>query len=63
MALSDCPTPGYIAPEVQQGAVKEATKLKPDSDILTVLTVALDDRDKLRACNSIKTLRAEYREE
>ncbi len=51
---SDCPMPTKIAPEIQERAAKELEALPSGSAIGIVLAASLDDRDKLRACRSIR---------
>lgn len=52
-ALTSCPAPTQIAPDIQRKAAEEVADLPENSAIPVVLSAALDDRDKLRACRAI----------
>lgn len=53
-AATDCPSPKVIPSEIQAQAASELAALPPDSALGKVLSAALDDRDKLRACRNIR---------
>jgi hypothetical protein len=52
----DCPLPTEVSVQIQKDAAKELEKLPLNSkkNIETILTVAMKDRDKLRACRKIR---------
>lgn len=52
--ISTCPEPTRISAEIQEQAAQELIQLPEDSALVVVLEAGLNDRDKLRACRSIR---------
>tara|TARA_R110002051_G_scaffold67814_3_gene122459 strand:- start:11177 stop:11362 length:186 start_codon:yes stop_codon:yes gene_type:complete len=52
--LTDCPEPTPIPADVQGRAAVELEALPNGSALAQVVVASLNDRDKLRACRSIR---------
>lgn len=52
--ISTCPEPTKIPRDIQERAATELSQLPEDSALVVVLEAGLNDRDKLRACRSIR---------
>ena len=52
--ISTCPEPTKVEPKVQERAAVELSELPEDSALAVVVEAGLNDRDKLRACRSIR---------
>lgn len=52
--INTCPEPTVISKEIQEQAADELIQLRADSALVEVLKASLNDRDKLRACRSIR---------
>lgn len=52
--ISTCPAPTPISKDIQERAATELEQLPEDSALAAVVEAGLNDRDKLRACRSIR---------